>query len=150
MAAPETDARQELITAIAAEYAAEGFPVRDDHLHPSVGTKGTAIAVSTDDVPSDGGNRFINRINIKVQFYGKWKKEVDPEQTVSQATVEGYADRFRRMMLSLDQSRVGSDRVWYFILERIVYINDPTGNKTRFEAFVTARGNNTSLMETTA
>ncbi len=139
--APETVARQALITMLAAEFAAEAFPIRDDKIHGSVGHSGTVLGVYPERSMSASNDRFVNQMDFVVQFYGKYDLEIDPNQTVSPAATEEYADRFRNALRtrSPDPNTGG---VWYFRLERIDYVDDPTGNRTRFHAFVTAFGNN--------
>lgn len=146
MAAPETTARNALISLLATVFAAEQFPIKDDRLHESLGWDGTVIGVSPERTSSDQGNRYVSNIEILVQFYGKYNKEVDPRQTVSPSVVEGFAERFRNSLRGNADPNTGE--VWYFTLERIEYPRDPTGNKTRFEAYLTAKGNNSALMET--
>lgn len=147
MSAPETTARQSLIAVLATEFAAEQFPIKDDRIHQSLGHSGTVIGVSPERTISAPDNRYVNQIEILVQFYGKYNKEVDPKQTVSPSTVEGFAERFRSALRTggVDPN---TGLVWYFVLDRIEYPPDPTGNKTRFEAFLVARGNNSALVET--
>lgn len=147
MAVPETEARNALIAALTAEFAADQFPVRDDKLHGSIGKDGTVIAVYADRMISSPANRYVGEVECVVQFYGKYDLKVDPTQTVSPSTIEARADRFRTALRQGTDPNTGS--VWYFTLERIEYPDDPTGNKTRFEAYVRARGNNTALVETT-
>lgn len=145
--APETVAREALQAVLEDVYAAEQFPVKDDYLDESLGEKGTVIAVSVERAVPRPGNTLVNEIQLKVQFYGKWVKKADPYQTVSGAPIEDRAHRFRTALRTRDPR---TDDVWYFSLDRIEYPRDPTGNKTRYEAYVTATGNNSALIETTA
>lgn len=148
---PETQARQSLIAVLESEFASEAFPVLDDKLHSSMGGNAatTVIGVSpVRTVPASGrGGRYVAEMEVLVQFYMPWDKEVDNEQQVSAAPVEAYADRFRRALKAADPN---TGAVWYFDLSRVEFPDDPTGNKTRFEAYIVARGNNTMLLETTA
>lgn len=145
--APETQARQALITLLTSAFAAEGFSVSSDYLHASIGADGTKIGVSP--LRSNPGNRDNNvlEMQIFVQFYGKYKLMVDPKQKVDPSAIEGYAERFREALRTADP-KTGS--VWYYQLTSVNYPLDPTDNKTRFEATVVARGNNTALLETSA
>lgn len=144
--APETEARKALITALETEFAADQFPVRDDKLHASLGDQGTLIGVYPERSTASPGDNYVNEYDIVVQFYGKYNLEVERAQTVSPATIETFAERFRRALRVDVDPRTGP--VWYFSLLRINYPDDPTGNKTRFEATVLARGNNSALLET--
>lgn len=130
------------------EFAAEGFPVKDDKLHRSLGAKGTVLGVYANRATASPRNRMVNEMEVVVQFYGKYDLKVDPEQTVSPSKIEGFADRFRNA-LRTRQPDPNTSAVWYFTLERIEYPDDPTGNKTRFEATLVARGNNGALLAET-
>lgn len=144
--APETEARATLKSILQATFTVDGFTVQDDHLHESLGIEGTRIGTSpVRTVPSSRDNS-VAEMFILVQFYGKWNPRIDPNQSVDPATIEGFADRFRKALRTGDPN---TDGVWYFALQSITYPEDPTGNKTRFEATVIARGNNTALLETT-
>lgn len=149
MAAPETLARQALIAMLAAEFAAEQFPIRDDKLHGSIGQTGTVLGVYPERSVPQGNDAYINQMMIGVQFYGKYDLKVDPEQSVSPATVETYADRFRTALRTRNPD-VNTGAVWFFKLERIEFPDDPTGNRTRFEASLTAFGNNGALISETS
>jgi len=144
--APETTARKALITALETEFAADQFPVKDDKLHPSLGDSRTMLGVYPERSTANARDKFVNEYEIVVQFFGKYTLEVDREQTVSPTVIETQAERFRQSIRSGADPRTGA--VWYFDLLRIVYPDDPTGNKTRFEATVVARGNNSALIET--
>lgn len=142
---PETEARKALITLISAEFVPEGLEVRDDRLHGSLG-QGEAVAgcFPTESVATRAV-KLVNEYHITVQLFGKWEKIVDPEQTVSPALIEEWAERLRRVVKKADPHTAA---VWYFELERIKFVPDPTGNITRLEATLVARGNNSALIET--
>lgn len=144
--APETVARHALIAMLETTYAADGVEVRDDKLHASLGDKGTLLGVFTNRSTAGAANKLFNEYELVVQFYGSYLLEVKREQTVSPGVIENYAERFRRALQVGVDPRTGA--VWYFELIRVVYPDDPTGNKSRFEAFVLARGNNAALIET--
>lgn len=145
--APETTARNALITALKTEFAADQFPVKDDKLHGSLGDSRTTIGVYPERSTATANNKYVTQYELVVQFYGKYTLEVDREQTVSPSVIETQAERFRQSIRSGVDPKTGA--IWYFDLVRIVYPDDPTGNKTRFEAFIVARGDNSALIETT-
>lgn len=145
--APETAARNAIKAALALEFAAEGFPIYDDRLHPSLGGEGkTRIATSPIRSTPMASNKMVLITEILVQFYGKWTKKVDNEQQVDPLRIETFAERFRRRMHISDPHRPDA---WYFDVREITYPHDPTGNITRFEARVAVVGNNPALIETT-
>lgn len=150
MVAPETQARQALLSLMQAEFAGDGVAFKDDKLHGSVGHNGSAIGCYPERSVAYSRDRLVNEMHFVVQFYGKYDLRVDPNQTVSPSAVEGYADRFRSAMKSRNPD-VNDAAVWYFNLDQIVFPPDPTGNITRFEAHLTAYGNNgAQLAETGA
>lgn len=143
---PSTTARAVLRGILETEFALEGYPVSDDRLHASIGREGTKIATSPiREIPLNRQDLALT-CEILVQFYGRWKDEINNTTSVNPATIEGYAERFRRALLHHDPH---TDHVWYFNLTEILYPPDPTDNITRFEAHVTAIGNNSALIETT-
>jgi hypothetical protein len=146
LTAPETQARTALNTLITRTFSAEGFPVANDRLHGSLGSEGTRIGISPVQSRPRTGNSYALRMEILVQFYGKWNKEINPNQKVDPAKIEGFAERFRQALRTGDPD---TSSVWYFSLDRMSFPPDPTGNITRFEATIEALGNNTALLETT-
>jgi len=142
---PSTAARAALKALIEAEFAVEGFTVADDHLHESIGWEGTRLATSPLRERPLAKDNAVLICEIKFQFYGKWKKEIDPETKVNPAKIENYAERFRRAIEAGDPH---TSSVWYFNLLEIAYVHDPTGNKTRFEARVDAVTSNSAIWET--
>lgn len=143
--APETEARNLLITLLKETYAAEQFPVRSDKLHRSLGDGGTVIGVYTNST-AHARDALVGEINITVQFYGHYKLEVNREQTVDPAVIEAYAERLRATIRA-NKSLPHTPGVWYMNVERTLYPEDPTGNQTRYEMTIRAYGNNTALLE---
>lgn len=140
--APETVARHHLKTILQTAFAAEGFQVLDDKLDASLGTGGVRIGLSPVISAPQANNDKVLNMSILVQFFGKWKAEVNPQTRVDPALIEGYAERFREAIRGGDPN---TDQVWYFRVLSITYVDDPTGNKTRFEANVMAVGSNPAI-----
>lgn len=143
--APETEARLALIDILNVEFAP--LAAEDDKLHGSVGDDGARIGVYPEYWTPRPGNMTVGEATLVVQYYDQWDKVVDNNQSVSPATIEMLAERFRRA-LQRGIQRPGTGTLWYFDLQRVEYLDDPTGNKSRFHATVVARGNNTALVET--
>lgn len=141
--APETEARLQLIDLINAEFTPEGYSAIGDRLHESLGDKGTRIGVSPQRARPTRDENVLGT-ELLVQFYGKWDKDINPEQVVNPTKVETYAERFRRALRTSDPK---TGRVWFFRLTSMDYPEDPTGNKSRFEATVVAVGENSALIE---
>jgi hypothetical protein len=147
MASPYRQIADALETIINAEYAPEGYKAIHDRLHPSVGREGTRIGISLDEERTAPGRGVQMNTAVLVQFYRRWDPDVDPTKKVDPRVIADFAERFRVAVRTHDFASSGS--AWYFNLDAITYPNDPVGNKTRFEARLTAFGNNTALVETT-
>ena len=130
------------------EYAPESYTAIHDNLHPAVGREGTRIGIAPEVQEGHAGNMVQQDIAITVKFYRRWDDQVDENKKVDPRVITGFADRFINALR--DNNRVGTDSLWYFNLVRIRYPNDPTGNKTRFEADLVAYGTNAFLTETTS
>jgi hypothetical protein len=140
--APETVARQKLQEILQTVFAPDGFQVLMDKLDASQGQSGVRIGISpVVSAPAPNNEKLLN-MSILVQFYGKWKAEVNPNMKVDPITVETYAERFREGILNNDPK---TNQVWYFRVLSITYVDDPTGKKTRFEANVLAIGSNPAI-----
>ena len=147
MADAYTLAAGALVTLITSEFSAEGVVPLHDKLHESVGLEGSRAGVSPTFQAPNSRDGAVKETYILVQFYAMWEKLVDPTQQVDPRTITAYADRFERALEAYQASASTTPEVWYFALERLDYPDDPTGNKTRFEAVVKATGDNTALQQ---
>lgn len=148
MPSPYAQAAEVLKTIIDVEFAPETYTAVHDNLHPSVGREGTRIGIAPEEEAARAGNMLLNDMIITVKFYRRWDDEVDETKKVDPRPITEFAERFRQAVRGNDQG--GTDSFWYFNVVRIRYPNDPTGNKSRFEADVIAYGSNSALMETTS
>lgn len=135
-----------LKSVIAAEFSAESITARDDKLHESLGLEGIEVGVSPIRQIPKPGNATAMETYVLVQFYMMWEKIVDPSTQVDPTVVTAMADRFRRKVESVQATAPGTNDMWYFEVTTTEYPDDPTGNKTRFEATVKATGDNTALI----
>lgn len=134
---------------IADEFSAEGFTARLDHLHESLGRQRVDIGISPEDDFMAANNRNVQNTIVKVQFYDQWKQEISPDTVVDPTRITGFAERFKAAIRDSDgRTDPATGECWFFELERISYPKDPTGNKTRFEAYLKGWGNNAALVET--
>lgn len=145
MAAAQTELRAAVRAALDVEFAPEGLIFDDDKLSGAVATdrhRGGCYPISESD-----GRTGIDTVNeCRVQIYCQWDKEIDPEQSVSPATVELFVDRAKR---ALREVRItGSEKNWFFSVPRVDYLPDPTGNITRAEFAVRSTGENVGVLET--
>lgn len=131
---------------IATEFAAESITARDDKLHESLGLEGVEVGVSPIRQVPMARNEAVLETWVLVQFYMIWEKLVDPATQVDPMLVTAMADRFRRKVESVQATTPGSNDSWYFSVQGIEFPDDPTGNKTRFEATVKGWGDNTALI----
>lgn len=148
MDAPYTQVAAALKTIVDTEFAVEGYTAIHDNLHPAVGLEGTRIGIAPEEETPRAGNMIQQDTLLTLKFYRRWDDDVDPAKKVDPRIIAGFADRFRQALR--DSSDIGTDSAWYFNLVRIRYPNDPTGNKTRFEADLIAYGSNSALIETTS
>jgi hypothetical protein len=144
---PYAEVADVLKTIIDSEYSVEGYTAIHDNLHPGMGQSGVRIGIAPDEEAARSGNMLQNDISITVKFFRRWNGDVDIDKKVDPREIAGFAERFREAIREYNYPSTGN--VWYFNLIRIRYPNDPTGNKTRFEADIVAYGNNTALVETT-
>lgn len=133
-----------------AEFAPEGFTMIPDRLHESLGRYRVDVGISPEDETPTLRDRNTKHHMVLVQFYDLWTDEIDPTTQVNPYKITGYADRFQAALRAGQQAFAGTDRVWYFDVDRVRYPNDPTGNKTRFEMTIRAWGDNNNLVETTS
>ncbi len=146
-----TDAYTELANLIEMVAEAEFRPdhpyltIRHDRIHESLGSDGkTWIGISPDDQPVDG---LELHINLLIQFYDPFRADVDPFQHVDPRIITNKAERMRRALQSIRTT--GLPELWFFDLVSTSFPNDATGNKSRFEMSIVARGNDSGLIETT-
>lgn len=149
--AQTTAIRAAIKSIIAAEFsvelASDDWHLWDDKLHRALGEDGNYFGTSPNSESPWARDNQVLQTDILVQFYGKWDKEVDPKQQVDPAIVETYSERLKRRIRSTGDNPTSHG--WYFNLIRVDYPDDPTGNKTRFEAILQGYGNNSVLVETT-
>jgi hypothetical protein len=147
MSAAQTELRAAVRAALTAEFTAEGLVVDDDKLSGAVATdrhRGGCYPVSE----QDGKNTIDTNNECRVQLYCQWDKQIDPEQAVSPAVIEGFVDRAKRALRTVRFP--ASEKTWFFSVPRVDYLPDPTGNITRAELVVRSTGENVALLETTA
>jgi hypothetical protein len=137
-----TDARARLKLVLDAEFTADGFSVSDDKLNRAIGRDGAQIGISPIR-ERPGSNAGTLEAEILVQVYGWYDPQINEFQQVDPAVVEDWAERFKDAMRP---ESIGNTSVfWYVRIEEILFPDDPTGNKSRFEARVKAFGNNNAI-----
>lgn len=141
-------AAEGIIAAFNDEFSAEGFVMIPDKLHESRGRRRVDVGVSPLRDTLMPNNSVVQNTIIFVQFYDIWDEKISPDTQVNPYTITGYAERFRECVQRSQVQYEGSSQVWYFDVQSIEYPDDPTSNKTRFEATVCAYGNNSGLVET--
>src|SRR5688572_11660429 len=141
MTPPATAVRERVKTLADAEFAAEGWETADDKLLRASGRDGvTRLAVYPDDEHVLPRNQLILLVPVTFQLYLGYDDSIDEHMQVDPGIIEELADRFRRAFE--DNSSGTTDDLWYLTLDRIEYPDDPTGNKTRFEATIVGRCDN--------
>jgi hypothetical protein len=145
-----SDIAGRLKTIIETEFAAEGYTVVLDNLHGSLGRYRVDIGIAPERESEMVNDALVLDMQLRVKFYHLWTDEIDPDTRVNPTQITDFAERFRRAVRAANSQQWGSGSVWYFNIREIVYPDDPTGNKSRFEAVIVAKGNNSGIVETTA
>lgn len=130
-----------------AEFAPEGYVTEDDWLHPSLGHTGTRLACYPVRQRPNANRQIILDTEVMFQFFDAYDRQIDPEQAVSPARIEQFAERFLRALQKGNSP--STDHTWFFNLIDLEYPRDPTGNRTRFEARILVKSGNPSIVETT-
>lgn len=145
MAAPETLLRQRVAALIEDEFALDSGTVKNDKLPRAAGKDGAdEIATSPENAYPHQGNWTQLVVRARVQFYMGYDATPDEYISVDPAIIEAKGDQFRR---ALEGNQSGnSPDFWYLNLISLDYPDDPTGNKTRFEAVVEGRCNNPAFL----
>lgn len=137
MAAPATLARARVKAIVETEFSPESVTVEADKLLRAAARDGrTRVAcspISEGEVP-----RNVNELEVSLllQYYLPFKEKPDENYAVDPVAIEAIADRIRRAFRA--QSGGTTSDMWFLRLRRIEYPDDPTGNKTRLEAQITA------------
>lgn len=149
--APETKLRNMLLNLMESEFAAEGISVRDDKLLAATGEEGAVAGAYPDYAEPWSRDAQVQRTVVVIQIHNRFDPDWinTPDERVSPATIESWADRLRRRIKGIDgvPSDANPDG-WFFLVERTLYPDDPTGNKTRLEMVVQGFSANASLVET--
>lgn len=128
-----------------AVFDAEGFKAKHDCLHESLGFKRVEIGISPSRITPLPTNASVDQTFILIQFYGLYKREVDPELQVNPFKVAAYHDRLAVALETQQAQDPTSNDVWYYQIINTEFPRDPTGNKSRFEMTVRALGGSPGL-----
>lgn len=141
MAAIETVAVDRVIAVVNAAYTAEGWTAQPDKLLQAAGRDGTTrLAVYQEDTSAVPNRRELLGVRLVFQLYMGFNPEPDEHLQIDPRIVGELAARFRDEYVPTQPA--GDDDLYYFRVDRISYPDDPTGNKTRAEVFITAFGPN--------
>lgn len=149
MATQVTDAFSELAliieNVVLDEFDDETYLIFNrDRIHESVGSDGRLYVAISPEIDRDEDIELL--MEVTIQFYDAYSLEIDPMQTVDPAVITNKAERLRRALAAVRTT--GTSHLWFFDVINTRYPNDPTGNKSRFEMTLRARGNNSGLIET--
>lgn len=145
---PYAEAANAVAAILNAEFTDLGIVTQHDNLHESLGYMGTVVGVAPEHERPQASDAVVQEIVLRVKFYGMFVKDVDNQQSVDPRVAAEWAERFRRAVQSYNAGTPGTTLVWYLTVQGVDYPKDPTGNKSRFEALVLARGQNSALTET--
>lgn len=131
------------------EFAAEGFTAVFDNLHDAQGRYRVDIGIAPEEDLASPGNILVQETNLIVKFFNLWTDEISPDTIVDPRIITTYAERFRRALLASKVTTPSTEQVWWFDVRRVTFPDDPTGNKSRFWAYIRCFGNNAGVVETT-
>jgi hypothetical protein len=141
MSAPETLVRDRVQAIVNAEFTAEGFTAADDKLLRAAGSDGANhLAVSPERAEEDSRNVGRLVVTVLLQLYLAFDPKPDPDRVVDPTVIEGYADRLRVAFRTQSSGYTGD--FWFLRLKRVEYPDDPTGNKSRLEAYIEGDADN--------
>lgn len=137
MAAPATLARERVKAIVEAEFSAENVTVESDKIPRAAARDGrTRVACSPNFEAEIAGRVNELEVDLLLQYYLPFTADPDENIVVDPAAIEAVADRLRRAFQTQSNGIVSD--LWFLRLRRIEYLDDPTGNKTRLEAQITA------------
>ena len=144
---PTTLARQAVAAALTTEFTPEGIVTRADRMHASLGHRGPFIAVYPALETESDGDASVLVIDLVVQLYRQYDRQIKPEQAVDPAGIEEWVERARRAIRGV--TFVTSSQTWFLRQPAAQYPPDPTGNITRAELEVLAYAKHSGVHETT-
>jgi hypothetical protein len=141
MAAPEAIVMERVKAAADTALGPRGLPpVAYDKLLRAAGKDGVAeLAVYPEGAQPKRGQRIELVVPVVLQVYLPFNPDPDEHLAVDPLTIVEHAEAFRQ---TFAPGTPATDDVWFLRLEGIRYPDDPTGNKTRFEALVEGLGTN--------
>lgn len=145
MPAPITEFRQAVKAIVSTEFAADGLSVRDDKLHASLGHAGPVAAIYPElEKPGEAG---IDQVMlVVVQLFRRYDLQIDPEQRVDPALIEGWVHRLQTAFAAAADPM--TQGIWYFNVAAVEYPDDPTENKSRAVLAIEGYGNGPRMVET--
>lgn len=129
-----------IVAVFNATFAAEKFLAQHDCLHESLGQRGVEVGISPIRKIKMPRNQVVEQTFILIQFYGQWTREISPNTAVNPFAVASYAERLEVALEAAQATQAGTNAVWYYNVTEVVFLKDPTGNKSRFEMTVQAYG----------
>lgn len=126
------------------EFAPEGIVAQFDNLHASLGQNGPVCGLAPEMEEPERTDFNQLTFAVQVQFFLKYSLEIDPLQAVDPSAILAMATRFRSACHVWETGDSGTNELWFLTVGRIMYPDDPTGNKSRFVARVIGRGSNPS------
>jgi hypothetical protein len=139
MTSPAENACDAVAALVDAEFTAEGWTTQHDKFGRSKGMElpedQAAIAVYQESERERQGQVQMLDVSVTLQFHLGYAAEPDETIVRDPRVIAEYADRVRRAFKGAASSGNSAD-FWYMRLTSVTYPDDPTGNKTRFEADV--------------
>lgn len=145
--APITETRAFVQAALEAEFTPDELRVKPGRLHASHPGGFAGIYPMSE---SEGRNVLDQDSMVAVQVFLPWEagRNIDARRVVDPTQIESYAERLRERIYTMTHPRLGTAGLWDARVTRVEYEADPTGQVTRFTAYVIGIGQN--FAETTA
>jgi hypothetical protein len=122
-------------------FSAASWTVEYDRLPRAAGHKGKdELAVFPEAARERPGRVEELVAPVVLQIYPAYEAEIDEHQQVDPRIIVRVADELRDAFK--DASGGDNTDLWFLRLTRIEYPDDPTGNKSRLEAYIEGHGQN--------
>jgi hypothetical protein len=122
-------------------FSAASWTVEYDRLPRAAGHDGRdRLAVFPEAAREVPGQVMRLAAPVVLQIYPAYEAEIDENQQVDPRIIVRVADELRSAFK--DASGGDNPDLWYLRLTRVEYPDDPTGNKSRLEAYIEGHGQN--------
>lgn len=142
MPAPETIVLERVAAAADAALVPRDLPeCAFDKLLRAAGKDGARVAVYQEEAAPNARNRLVLEVPVVLQVYLAFEAEPDENLVVDPRVIAEHAQAFREALRG-PAGQATDPSPWFLKLQAVRYPDDPTGNKSRFEALIVGVGEN--------